>query len=173
MRAILDVTVGELMSKSVITVTPETGIDELLERFIEHDVNAFPVVSDVGALLGVVSRLDLFRLYLLPYRPFIPVLEDTWVSSVGAIMSRAVVALYPKEPALRAVALMVEHGIRTIPIVDDTLAGVTVIGVVTRRDLTTALLDEKVCRMTGTVNLEPLMRAFASRTAKTSGPSAA
>ena len=61
------------------------------------------------------------------------------MSSVGAIMSRGVIALYRSEPALKAIALMVEHRIRTIPIVDDTPAGQVVIGVVTRRDLTAAL----------------------------------
>jgi CBS domain-containing protein len=87
----------------------------------------------------VVTRLDLFKLYLLPYRRYIPVLEDTWVSSVGAIMSRGVLALYPVEPAIKAMALMVEYRIRTIPIVTDTVGGKTVVGVITRRDLAAAL----------------------------------
>ena len=34
---------------------------------------------------------------------------------------------------------MVDHGLRTIPIVTDTAAGRVVVGVVTRRDLTMAL----------------------------------
>jgi CBS domain-containing protein len=36
-------------------------------------------------------------------------------------------------------ALMVEHRIRTIPVVNDTTAGTVVVGVVTRRDLAAAL----------------------------------
>jgi CBS domain-containing protein len=139
MREILDITVGELMSKPVVTVTPETSIAELTRLMTEHDYNAFPVVNENGVLQGLVTRLDLFKLYLLPYHRFIPVLEDTWVSSVGAIMSRGVIALYPVEPAIKAMALMVEHRIRTIPIVTDTVGGLTVIGVVTRRDLAVAL----------------------------------
>lgn len=138
-REILDVAIGVLMSKPAVTVTPETTIEAVTALFVEHDCNGFPVVNDVGALLGLVTRLDLFKLYLLPYRRFIPVLEDTWVSSVGAIMSRGAVALYPRDPAIRAMALMVEHGLRTIPVVDDTAAGTTVVGVVTRRDLAVAL----------------------------------
>ena len=139
MRGIRDVTVGELMSQSVVTVTPDMTIEALAGLMSAHDFNAFPVVSEAGALLGLVSRLDLFRVYLLPYRSFIPSLEDTWVSSVGAIMSRGVIALYGSEPAIKAIALMVEHRIRTIPIVTDGVAGTVVIGVVTRRDLTAAL----------------------------------
>jgi CBS domain-containing protein len=141
MRDILDVTVGALMSKPVVTVTPETSIAALRKTMAEHPYNAFPVVNDVGALVGLVSRLDLFRLYLLPYAKFIPAVEDTWVSSVGAIMNRGVIALYAAEPAIKAMALMVDQRIRTIPIVEDTTAGTVVIGVLTRRDLSAVLAD--------------------------------
>ena len=141
MRQIRDIPVGDLMSKPVVTVTPETGLDELTRLMEAYDYNAFPVVNSAGALQGLVSRLDLFRLYLLPYQRFIPALEETWVSSVGAIMSRGVVALYPVDPALEAIALMVEHRIRTIPIVTDTTAGTVVVGVVTRRSLAPALAN--------------------------------
>src|SRR5215510_12098259 len=102
MREILSMTVGELMSKSVVSVTPETTIASLRKIMAEHDFNGFPVVNDAGVLLGLVTRLDLFRLYLLPYAKFIPAVEDTWVSSVGAIMSRGVITLYQGEPAIKA-----------------------------------------------------------------------
>ncbi len=139
MREIRRVALGDLMSTPAVTVTPETSIADLTTLMSEYDFNAFPVVDEAGALQGLVTRLDLFRLYLLPYQRFIARIEDTWVSSVAAIMSRGVVALYPTEPAVKAIALMVDHRIRTIPIVSDTVGGVTVVGVVTRRDLTAAL----------------------------------
>jgi CBS domain-containing protein len=104
-----------------------------------HPYNGFPVVTDAGVLQGMVTRLDLFKLYLVPYQRFIPALEDTWASSVAAIMSAAVVSLYPAEPALKAVAVMVDYRIRTIPIVTDTAAGRTLVGIITRRDLAPAL----------------------------------
>src|SRR3989337_3249225 len=102
------------MSKPVVTVKTETSIEALTEIMAAHDYNAFPVVDDTGVLQGLVTRLDLFKLYLLPYHRYIPILEDTWVSSVGAIMSRGVVALYPVEPAITAIALIAEPRIRTI-----------------------------------------------------------
>jgi CBS domain-containing protein len=133
------ISVGDLMSKPVVTVRPETSIEELSRLLQAHDYNAFPVVNEAGVLQGLVSRLDLFKLYLLPYRRFIPALEDTWISSVGGIMTRGVISLYPVEPAIKAMALMVDHRLRTIPIVTDTTAGTEVVGVVTRRDLAAAL----------------------------------
>jgi CBS domain-containing membrane protein len=139
MREILDIPVSELMSRPAVTVTPQTSIEALTQLMTQHDYNGFPVVNEVGVLQGLVTRLDLFKLYLLPYTRFIPALEDTWVSSVNAIMSRGVLALYPPEPALKAMALMVEHHLRTIPVVNDSVAGKTVVGVITRRDLAAAL----------------------------------
>lgn len=138
-REIADVAVGTLMSSPVVTVRADATIEALTELMDAHPFNAFPVVNEVGALAGLVTRLDLFKLYLLPYRRFIPVLEDTWVSTVAAIMSRGVVALSPRESALRAIALMVDHGLRSIPIVTETTAGLVVQGIVTRRDLVGAL----------------------------------
>jgi CBS domain-containing protein len=138
-REILDIPVGDLMWKSVVTVRPETPLEELERLMSSYDYNAFPVVTDGGVLQGLVTRLDLFKLYLLPYQRFIPALEDTWVSSVAAIMSTAVVSLHPAEPALKAMALMLDYRIRTIPIVTDTVAGRTLVGIVTRRDLMPAL----------------------------------
>jgi CBS domain-containing protein len=139
MREISHAAVGDLMSAPAVTVTPETTIADLTTAMTEYDFNAFPVVNAAGVLEGLVTRLDLFRLYLLPYQRVISRIEDTWVSSVAAIMSRGVIALYPTEPALKAIALMVDHRIRTIPIVTDTVGGLAVVGVVTRRDLTAAL----------------------------------
>ena len=101
MREIADITVGDLMSSPAVTVPPEMSIEELTRLMTEHHYNGFPVVNDVGTLQGLVTRLDLFKLYLLPYRRFIPVLEDTWVSSVGAIMSSSVVALYRSSRPLK------------------------------------------------------------------------
>jgi CBS-domain-containing membrane protein len=139
MRKIRPVAVAELMSSPAVTVTPEMSIEALTSLMADQPFNGFPVVDAAGVLKGLVTRLDLFRLYLLPHDRFIPRIEDTWVSSVAAIMSRGVVALYPTEPALKAIALMVDHRIRTIPVVTDSADGPVVVGVVSRRDLTAAL----------------------------------
>ena len=49
------------------------------------------------------------------------------------------ITLYPVEPAIRAMALMVDYRIRTIPVVADAAGGKVVVGVLTRRDLMIAL----------------------------------
>jgi CBS domain-containing protein len=142
MRKIIEIPVGDLMSAPALTVKPGTTIDELTRVFAEHEFNGLPVVNDLGVLVGIVTQLDLFKLHLLPYPRFVPVLENPWTSSVGAVMSPSVITLYPVEPAIRAMALMVDYRIRTIPVVNDAAGGKVVVGVITRRDLTAALTAE-------------------------------
>jgi CBS domain-containing protein len=110
MRKIIEIPVGDLMSAPALTVTPETTIDELPRLFAEHEFNGLPVVNDLRILQGIVTQL-----------------------------SPSAITLYPIEPVIRAMALMVDYRIRTIPVVNDAAGGKVVIGVVTRRDLMTAL----------------------------------
>jgi CBS domain-containing protein len=139
MRRIIDVPVGDLMSAPPLTVKPETPIQELTRLFVQYEFNALPVVNDLRTLQGIVTQLDLFKLHLLPYPHFVPALETAWASSVAAIMSSSVITLSPVEPAIKAMALMVDYRIRTIPVVNDAAGGKVVVGVVTRRDLMSAL----------------------------------
>jgi CBS domain-containing protein len=135
-REIGDVTVGALMSKPARTVTPETTIDELTELTMAYEYNGFPIVNGEGILQGLVTRTDLFKLYLEPYRR--PV-ESAIPATVAQIMSRGMIVLRPEERVFTAIALMVEHHVITTPVVSPTHGGPQVVGVITRRDAAGAL----------------------------------
>lgn len=135
-REIGEVTVGALMSKAVRTVTPETTIEELTELMTVYDYNGFPVVDGDGILQGLVTRTDVFKLYLAPYRR--PVAAGA-PATVASIMSPGVIVLRPEERVFTAIALMVEHHVATIPVVTPTPKGPQVVGVITRRDAAGAL----------------------------------
>ncbi|MBI1734326.1 MAG: CBS domain-containing protein [Candidatus Rokubacteria bacterium] len=135
-REIGDVTIDALMSKPVRTVTPETTIDELTELMAVYDYNGFPVVDAEGILHGLVTRTDVFKLYLEPYRR--PTPAGT-AATVGHIMSHGVIVVRPDERVFTAIALMVEHRVVTIPVVTPTAKGPRVVGVITRRDAAGAL----------------------------------
>jgi predicted transcriptional regulator len=123
------------MSTSPRTVAPDTRIEELTELMTAFDYNGYPVVDSHGILQGLVTRADLFKLYLAPYRgqpePAAPTAET--------IMSPVVITLRPGDQARRAIRLMVDHRVRTIPIVVDTSDGPKLVGIVTRGNLAGAL----------------------------------
>ena len=58
--AVQDLGVSDLMTRSVITCTPENSIEEVMELMTSHQIRHLPVV-DGDALLGVVSILDVVK----------------------------------------------------------------------------------------------------------------
>ncbi len=135
-REIGDVSVGALMSTPARTLRPGTTLEELTELMTVYDYNGFPVVDDDGILQGLVTRTDMFKLYLAQQRR--PA-EAEGPVTVADIMSRGVILLRPEDRVIRAIALMVEHRVVTIPVVTPTPKGAKVVGVITRRDAAGAL----------------------------------
>ena len=59
MKGLLDrLTVGEIMTKAVITVGPRREIGEAAVLMLEHKIGALPVLED-GRLAGIVTETDL------------------------------------------------------------------------------------------------------------------
>jgi CBS domain-containing protein len=54
-------TVTEAMAHSVICASPDAGIRELLQLFVDHGISGVPVVDPAGHPLGVVSQRDVLR----------------------------------------------------------------------------------------------------------------
>jgi CBS domain-containing protein len=54
--------ISEVMTADVVTVTPDTTLDRLLDLLAddERDINRLPVVDD-GRLVGIVARQDVLR----------------------------------------------------------------------------------------------------------------
>ena len=53
-------TVGEIMTKAVITVSPRREVSEAAVLMLEHKIGALPVLED-GRLAGIVTETDLLR----------------------------------------------------------------------------------------------------------------
>jgi CBS-domain-containing membrane protein len=59
-------TVGDVMSRGVVTVGPETEISEAAKIMAVQEVKRLPVVDDEGRLLGIISRADIVSLFTRP-----------------------------------------------------------------------------------------------------------
>ena len=65
-------TVGDVMTKAVITVEPERPIEEAARLILEHRIGALPVVSD-GRLEGILTETDLLRAFVYSQSAVVPV----------------------------------------------------------------------------------------------------
>lgn len=56
-------TVGEIMTKDVITVTDDTPLEEAARVMADRRIGALPVMRD-GKLVGIVTETDIFKAFL-------------------------------------------------------------------------------------------------------------
>lgn len=57
----LNMIAGEVMTDCVISVTPETDVEEACHRMEANKIRRLPVVDDRGALVGMVAQADFAR----------------------------------------------------------------------------------------------------------------
>ncbi|MDQ7849454.1 MAG: CBS domain-containing protein [Armatimonadota bacterium] len=58
-------TVGEVMTRHVVTATEETPVGELAARMVHHQVNRLPIVRG-REVVGIVTRADILKVFLRP-----------------------------------------------------------------------------------------------------------
>jgi tRNA nucleotidyltransferase (CCA-adding enzyme) len=116
------VTVAEIMSHGVETVSPETPIREVHEKALRFGYEGYPVVAD-GRIAGLLTRRDIDR--ALQHR-----MGD---SPARRFMSHGEVSVDPSDPVSKVQSLMMEHGWGQIPVVS--AEDGHVIGIVTRTDV--------------------------------------
>lgn len=51
--------IGEIMTRDVVTVRADFGIEQLVDLFLERGLSRVPVVDDAGHPIGIVSKTDL------------------------------------------------------------------------------------------------------------------
>jgi CBS domain-containing protein len=131
-------TIHELMTLRPVTVTPQTTLGDLMARFDRYDFNAFPVVGEGGALLGIVTKLDVLRVLRRPADVAFERSPAEWPTET--IMRRGVVAVEPDDPVIAAADLMVETRLRSLPVVRRSGGSPPLlIGIVTQGDLVRGL----------------------------------
>lgn len=104
-------------------VHPEDTVFEALELLAQHEVGALMVMAQ-GRLVGIVSERDYTRKVALQGRNS----RDT---PVAEIMTRNVIVVSSATRTRECMALMSQHRIRHLPVVD----GGTVLGMISIRDI--------------------------------------
>jgi CBS-domain-containing membrane protein len=130
----------DVMSSPVVSVTTGTRVKEAAGLLASGGYTALPVVDERDAVLGIVTEADIVR-GRFPRDPRARMTSPrgadapTAGATVGEVMTTDVLSTTPATDVVDLVTVMLEHGVRSIPIVD---AG-RLVGIVTRRDLLAAL----------------------------------
>jgi CBS domain-containing protein/anti-sigma regulatory factor (Ser/Thr protein kinase) len=114
--------VGEVMTRSVITVTPQTSMREVKEILRVHRISGTPVLSG-DKLVGIVSIMDIIQS-----------LEAREIDqAVGERMTRQTQVLYADERVMAAIRKFQQTGFGRFPVVDRATGGL--VGILTQGDI--------------------------------------
>jgi CBS domain-containing protein len=137
----------DVMTAPVISVAPETSVQEIAALLIERRISAVPVLDGQGKLLGIVSEGDLMR------RPETGTERRSWLATFFGperqatefirthgraardVMTREVVTVAPDAELGTIVDLLERRRIKRVPVMEDG----RVVGVVSRANLLHAL----------------------------------
>jgi CBS domain-containing protein len=143
----------DIMTKNVITVTPETTVTELALLLSSHNIGGAPVLDPSGNLLGVVTESDLIDQKKKIHIPtVITILDsvfylespDKMEKEIKKIAGSTVGDIYTKnartvnEDTLidEIATLMAEKNVHTLPV----MRGDRLAGVIGKRDIIKTLI---------------------------------
>ena len=63
-RRVLEGTISEIMTGSVLSVDSEAPLTDAVELMLDHKIGAVPVVDADGKLVGIVSYMDVLRVFM-------------------------------------------------------------------------------------------------------------
>ena len=144
-RRMSAVSCGEVMSAKLVSVSPQTPLEEIAELFHRHLVKCLPVVDAQGELIGRVLRADLFDWLWQGHRArqqqnlwqrlrSKPAKEQSVAQDLMRAPEMSVQEATPLGDLLQELA---SHTVQFIAV----LRGKTLVGVITRSDVIRTLLS--------------------------------
>ncbi|MFC4950762.1 HPP family protein [Pseudonocardia sp. GCM10023141] len=118
----------DVMSSPVITVRPDTPGFAAAALLAAHGFTAVPVVDATGRIIGMATEADLIRGRIVPEGWTV---EPESEPTVREVMTESPISRRPDDDLADVVADLLDHHIRSVPIVD----GDRLVGIVSRRDV--------------------------------------
>ncbi|MEV0390802.1 CBS domain-containing protein [Nonomuraea sp. NPDC050643] len=150
-------TVADVMTSKVISVTAATPFKDIAETLINGGISAVPVVDDDHHVIGMVSEADLLRkeefreqFYREGYRPPLRARlrhpkgrQKAEGDTAADLMTSPAVTITPAASAVEAARVMDAHDVKRLAVVD---YNGRLQGIVSRRDLVKLFLrgDEEI-----------------------------
>lgn len=152
------VKVKDIMTKKIIALYPDDGLDKATELFEQHNFDGFPVINEEGGLLGIVTAYDMVsQSYATHLSPLLNILEDIYSKKADEkilkqqfdrVKTIKVRDMMNEDPLVVGPEVRVEdlakefiqhHRVNPIPVID---ANKKLLGVVSRFDIL-RFFDEK------------------------------
>lgn len=113
--------VKDIMTKQVVTVTPEENVFQVAVKMKEHDTGFIPVVEQGDRLIGVITDRDLVIRGIAEKHP--------GSTAVEKVMTRGVKSVSANTLVDDAADLMAEYQVRRLPVTDrERLIGIISLG---------------------------------------------
>ena len=127
-----NLTVADIMTRSPLTVFPETKLSEVYYTMTEELIRHMPVINHEGGLDGLISHRDLVRsvLYAFDDLPFSEQRDALDRISAGEIMTADPEAVTPDQSSDDAAWLLLDNKFGCVPVV----LGDRLVGIVTEAD---------------------------------------
>lgn len=139
--------VGERMSHPVITIHPDTPMQDALKIMRQEQIRRLPVVNKRGQLVGIVSEMDLMHASPSDVTT-LSIWEMNYLLSkikVNEIMTEEVHTVSTDTPLEEAARIMADTKIGGLPVVRDG----EVVGIITETDLFKIFLEMLGARESG------------------------
>ena len=165
--------VRQIMETSLTAVTPDTPVASVLDILLEASFRALPVIDAQHRLVGIIGTRDLINAGLLPVRRGVfhtareldsetaETLEGSLIQArqspqrAAEIMNRQVRSITPDLPLREAAQVMLETGLRSLPVVE---ADGRLVGIVTRADLLQVVVTSPLMSQEASSVTQPLRR---------------
>ena len=145
--------VKDIMTRELITISPETEIIQATKLLLENRINGIPVTDETGKLVGILCQSDLIaQQKKLPIPSFFTFLDglitltsmkqiEKQVQKIAAItvaqaMTPNPVTVQPDTDIETVAALMVDRSFHTIPVVDKG----KLVGIIGKEDILKTLI---------------------------------
>ena len=150
------VRVDEVMTRDVVSVTPDTPLKDVAAVLVERGISGLPVCDADGAVVGVLSEADLLvkqggspersggLFAWLVETADAPDLAKLRAHTAGEAMTAPAITVEAGGPVSEAARTMVSLGVNRLPVVEDG----RLVGIVTRADLVRLFTrsDEEIAR---------------------------
>ena len=145
--------VKNIMTREIITVSPETEIVHAIKLLLENRINGVPVTDETGKLVGILCQSDLIaQQKKLPIPSFFTFLnglipltsmkqiekqvQKITATTVAQAMTKNPVTVQPDTGIEEVAGLMVDNNFHTIPVMDEG----KLVGIVGKEDILRTLM---------------------------------